>query len=331
MGSAAGAMFSGFDLDDSEFANAVYSTLEEVDERLARELAYLEISLGWPALVQYQGRGIRILPLLTILTGQMGPCPASPALTTAATAVELVHLATVCHGNVQDETSVRRDLSGMNSGWCNNVVILAGDYLSACASRLVSTLGPEAARIIAETFASVVTGQVREKLAVQPTEDPVERWLQLARERAGSLLGASARFGGLCSGMDPHHVERLARFGTTLGTALQISDNLVSDTQRNRSSDVGSGSACSTDAARRRQAKCTADGGTQAMSAGPMAAAGEVPQPLPHLDSVVLAKEMLRGYTDLAEAELFALPDGPANDALQRFVRHLADRVVLAR
>lgn len=46
--------------------------------------------------------------------------------------------------------------------WGNNVAILAGDYLFATASRLVSRLGPEAVQLIAETFAQLVTGQMRE-------------------------------------------------------------------------------------------------------------------------------------------------------------------------
>ena len=40
--------------------------------------------------------------------------------------------------------------------------ILVGDFLFARASRLVSTLGPQAVRIIAETFAELVTGQMRD-------------------------------------------------------------------------------------------------------------------------------------------------------------------------
>ena len=57
---------------------------------------------------------------------------------------------------------MRRGAESANARWDNSVAILTGDYLFAHASRLVSQLGPDAVRIIAETFAELVTGQMRE-------------------------------------------------------------------------------------------------------------------------------------------------------------------------
>ena len=51
--------------------------------------------------------------------------------------------------------------------------------LFATASRLVSQLGPDAVRIIAETFAELVTGQMRETKGAAAGIDPIEHYLRV--------------------------------------------------------------------------------------------------------------------------------------------------------
>src|ERR1700760_4416937 len=87
--------------------------------------------------------GKRVRPLFTLLAAQFGD-PKRQDVITAAAAVELVHIATLYHDDVMDEATMRRGTVSANARWDNTVAILAGDYLFAHASRLVSELGPEA-------------------------------------------------------------------------------------------------------------------------------------------------------------------------------------------
>ena len=142
---------------------------------------------------------------------------------TAAAVVELIHLATLYHDDVMDEATMRRGAPSANSRWDNSVAILTGDFLFAHASRLVADLGPDAVRIIAETFAELVTGQMRETRGPRPDEDPVEHYLTVIAEKTGSLIATAGRYGGMFSGCTPEQVESLHRFGLAIGTAFQIS------------------------------------------------------------------------------------------------------------
>src|SRR5690606_5261963 len=132
-------------------------------------------------------------PLFTLLTAELGPTPHNPQVVTAATVVELVHLATLYHDDVMDEAPMRRGAQSANARWGNSVAILAGDYLFAHASRLVSTLGSDAVRDVAKTFAELVTGQMRETIGAQATEDPVEHYLRVVWEKTGSLISVCGR------------------------------------------------------------------------------------------------------------------------------------------
>jgi heptaprenyl diphosphate synthase len=206
---ASSTVVAGIDLGDEQLAAVVRGGLSDVEELLVRELSDGEDFLTEAALHLARAGGKRFRPLFTILTAQLGPVPNDPSIITAATVTELVHLATLYHDDVMDEASMRRGAPSANARWGNSVAILAGDYLFAHASRLVSTLGPEAVRIIAETFAELVTGQMRETIGVKKEQDPVEHYLKVVWEKTGSLIAASGRFGGTFSGADAAHIERL--------------------------------------------------------------------------------------------------------------------------
>ena len=145
----------------------------------------------------------------------------------AATSVELVHLATLYHDDVMDEATLRRGAESANARWDNTVAILTGDYLFAHASRLVSQLGPDAVRIIAETFAELVTGQMRETRGPRDGEDAVEHYLAVVAEKTGSLIATSGRFGAMFAGAPDEHVTAMRRFGEIIGTVFQVSDDII--------------------------------------------------------------------------------------------------------
>ncbi len=335
VGSAASTVVAGVDLGDDELAATVRDGLAKVERLLVDELSDGAEFLQEAALHLAKAGGKRFRPLFTILTGQLGPRPTDPDLITAGTVVELVHLATLYHDDVMDEATMRRGAPSVNSRWGNNIAILAGDYLFAHASRLTSTLGPDAVRIIAETFAELVTGQMRETMGARESQDPVEHYLRVVWEKTGSLIAAAGRFGGTFSGADSEHVERLARLGDAVGTAFQISDDIIDIS----SASEQSGKTPGTDL---REGVHTlpvlyalreegVDGDRlRKLLARPLETDDEVAEALDLLArsrGMVLAKEKLQGYADLAHTELSALPDGPANDALQRLVRYTIERV----
>jgi hypothetical protein len=166
----------------------------------------------------------------------MGPRPDADEVITAAAVVELIHLATLYHDDVMDDATMRRGAPSANSRWDNSVAILTGDFLFAHASRLVADLGPAAVRIIAETFAELVTGQMRETRGPRPGDDLVEHYLTVIAEKTGSLIATSGRYGGMFSGCTPDQVESLHRFGAAIGTAFQISDDIIDITSPSTSS-----------------------------------------------------------------------------------------------
>lgn len=209
-----------------------------LEERLRERMVVVEKALA--AHVQGRARyvteaashlleagGKRFRPLLVLLAAETGPAPDADEVVTAACVVELTHLASLYHDDVMDEALLRRGADSANARWDNLVAILTGDFLFARSSELTADLGPEAVRIQAETFGRLVEGQIMETVAPEPGADPVAHHLDVVAGKTGSLIATSARYGALFAGAAPEVVAALTAYGEIVGTAFQLSDDIL--------------------------------------------------------------------------------------------------------
>lgn len=171
--------------------------------------------------------GKRFRPLLVLLAAEVGPTPDADEVVTAACVVELTHLASLYHDDVMDEALLRRGADSANARWDNLVAILTGDFLFARSSELTADLGPDAVRIQAETFGRLVEGQIMETVPPEPGADPVAHHLDVVAGKTGSLIATSARYGAMFGGASPEVVAALTAYGEIVGTAFQLSDDIL--------------------------------------------------------------------------------------------------------
>ena len=325
---------AGVEVDDPQLADTLLVGLDRVEDVLHREVHSDFSFVAETSLHLIEAGGKRFRPLFTLLAAQTGPRPDSADVIRAAAVVELIHLATLYHDDVMDAATMRRGAESANSRWDNSVAILTGDFLFAHASRLVADLGPDAVRIIAETFAELVTGQMRETRGPQPGEDRVAHYLTVIAEKTGSLIATSGRYGGMFSGCPPEQVASLQRFGALIGTAFQISDDVIDIASPADSS----GKTPGTDL---REGVHTlpmlyavegTDEGSERLRkllSRPITDDAEVAEALELLragDGVVRTRAFLAEQAAAARDELVDLPPCPATDALAALTTYVVDR-----
>ena len=323
---------AGVELGDPELVAATSGGLERVEE-----LLYREVTSGYRFVTEtsrhlMDAGGKRFRPLFTLLGAQMGPRPDADEVITAAAVVELIHLATLYHDDVMDSATMRRGAQSANSRWDNTVAILTGDFLFAHASRLVADLGPAAVRIIAETFAELVTGQMRETRGAGPGDDPVEHYLTVIAEKTGSLIATAGRYGGMFSGCTPEQVASLQKFGAAIGTAFQISDDIIDITSPSDSSGKTPGTDLREGVQTLPMLYALQEDGAdrlRALLSRPISDDGEVDEALGLLRSgpgVPRARVVLAEHASAARTELTRLPDCPAAKALASLTTYVVDR-----
>ncbi|MEY7973314.1 polyprenyl synthetase family protein [Saccharomonospora xinjiangensis] len=322
----------GLQIADEELLRTLVAGLDDVEEVLRGVVSSDVAAIDEAARHLVDAGGKRFRPMFTLLASQFGEGGSRDAVITAAAAVELVHLATLYHDDVMDEATMRRGAPSVNARWDNSVAILTGDYLFAHASRLVADLGTDAARIIAETFGELVTGQMRETVGPQGGDDPVEHYLSVIGQKTGSLIATAGRFGGMFSDAAPEHVEALHRFGEIVGTAFQISDDIIDIA----SPPDTSGKAQGTDLREGVRTlpmhyalSCDPDPRLVALLAGPLTDDALVEEALDLLrrsGGLERTRATLADYARRAREELAVLPQSPARVACESVADYLVAR-----
>jgi heptaprenyl diphosphate synthase len=313
-------------------AELVQDGLAEVEELLRKVVQSEFHPVMETSLHLVSAGGKRIRPLFTILSAQFGGTWDRDSVIKAAAVVELTHLATLYHDDVMDEAKMRRGAESANAKWDNSIAILTGDYLFAHASALVADLGTGAARIIAETFSELVTGQMRETMGPRDGEDPVAHYLTTIAEKTGSLIATAARFGAMFSDVTPEQVAALGSYGEVIGAAFQISDDVIDIASPSEES----GKTPGTDL--REGVKTLPmlyalqdepDSRLAKLLAGPITDDGEVEEALTLLRAstgLQRARQTLDDYADRARATLAILPAGTARDALESVSHYVVTR-----
>ncbi len=216
----------GLSIASSELEHRVRARLVEVEAGLASAVESDVEFINEAAHHLLTAGGKRFRPLLVVLAAEFGDSSAD-GVVQAAQVVELTHLATLYHDDVMDDAELRRGAQSANARWDNSVAILTGDFLFARASEIVADLGPECVRIQAQTFGRLVQGQIRETVGPSGDADPVAHYLSVVADKTGSLIATSARFGARLSGVSAEIEETLTDFGEQIGTAFQLSDDVI--------------------------------------------------------------------------------------------------------
>jgi len=211
----------------TELYAPVASELTSVKRLLAEELRSDLAFIG--ELSQHVSRfhGKLLRPGLLLLSGQAcGRLRPEHAVLGAVT--ELVHLATLVHDDVLDESQMRRRAATVNCRWGNGRAVLAGDYLYSHAFHLCSTLDSQlAARLIGRTAITVCEGELLQVVNRGNFDLTEEQYLDIVRRKTAALLETCCELGARFAGADEATVGRLRTFGRGLGIAFQIIDDLL--------------------------------------------------------------------------------------------------------
>jgi heptaprenyl diphosphate synthase len=172
--------------------------------------------------------GKRLRPVFTIIASQVhNDLPASEEAIAGGISCELVHLGSLYHDDVMDESTQRRGVDTVNAKWGNLQAILAGDFLLAKASEIAASLGTEVAALLARTIGRLCEGQIEELRHTYNVNRPVDSYLDSIDGKTASLYSTSARIGGLVAGHDRTVVDALTTYGTAYGMVFQMVDDVL--------------------------------------------------------------------------------------------------------
>lgn len=171
--------------------------------------------------------GKRLRPMFSVVASQVAGGPTTEDAIQGGISCELVHLGSLYHDDVMDESPTRRGVETVNAKWGNLQAILAGDFLLARASEIAASLGTEVAALLARTIGRLCEGQIEELRHTYNVARPLESYLSSISGKTASLYSTAARIGGLVSKFDRGLVNALTAYGEAFGMVFQIVDDLL--------------------------------------------------------------------------------------------------------
>ncbi|HEY8392166.1 MAG TPA: polyprenyl synthetase family protein [Capillibacterium sp.] len=176
-------------------------------------------------LLATSGKGLRG-ELLLLSAGGPQEMAVRPELQTLVFGVELLHLATLVHDDLLDQSERRRGRPAVWKRWGAKTAVLVGDYLFATAYRILNTVcGPESMERVHFLLREMVGGELAEETD-RFRLVTANRYLARIEKKTARFFQVAAELGGAMAGLSGKIRRELGEFGRKLGMAFQLFDDL---------------------------------------------------------------------------------------------------------
>jgi geranylgeranyl pyrophosphate synthase len=201
--------------------------LKLVEEALARALESNVDLLSTASAYIVRSGGKRLRPQIALLAYKAcGGRDISQAVP-LATAVELLHTASLVHDDINDRSDMRRGQATVNARWGNGLALLVGDYVFVKLLNLMAAFDSRVIRVLSDCCTAIVEGETLQMLHQGDTGITEETYLEIVRQKTASLFSACGELGSLAAGGAEDDVSALRGYGLNIGMAFQIRDDTL--------------------------------------------------------------------------------------------------------
>ena len=171
--------------------------------------------------------GKRVRPALTLLAGKFYHYNLE-LLIPMATAVELLHTATLVHDDTIDNSSIRRGKPTINSLWGESTAVLLGDYLFASSAYLTaSTKNLRVMKLFAQTLMALSSGEIGQTFTAFDFRRTRQQYYQQIGGKTAALFSMATESGAILSDAPEEAVQALRSYGYNMGMSFQIIDDIL--------------------------------------------------------------------------------------------------------
>lgn len=259
--------------------------IERIDRALNDELAlYEESEFIGPLKYSLEG-GKRIRPVILVLAAECVGGVDENTLA-ASCAVEFLHMESIIHDDIIDNETVRRQKDPFHIKYGYNTSILTGDFVLGLILAICSRLdNSRVTKDLATTAMRMSEGEMIEGMLEASEDVTFDDYLKVIEYKTATAFEVAARTGAIMGGGSEEQIEALTEYGLNIGIAYQIRDDLLDWKNEDKLFNL-----------------------LIKRSSDPRHA-------FDHME------ELLKRYSQKAEAGLRRIPDHPAKDGLENLIR----------
>lgn len=171
--------------------------------------------------------GKRLRPRLVVLSARACGYSGTGHITLAAV-IEFIHTATLLHDDVVDSSTLRRGNETANHLFGNEAAVLVGDFLYSRAFEMMVDAGSmRVMEILARATNIIAEGEVQQLMNCHDPDVDESRYMDVIRSKTAKLFEAACQLGAILSGRPDDEEQALARYGSHLGAAFQLLDDVL--------------------------------------------------------------------------------------------------------
>ncbi len=307
--------------------------MKAVDRLIQERLRSDVLLINQLSLYIINSGGKRLRPLLVLLAARACGYEGNRHIDLAAI-VEFIHTATLLHDDVVDASELRRGQETANAVWGNEASVLVGDFLYSRAFEMMVDVGSmPIMEIMARTTNTIAEGEVMQLLNCNDPTTTEARYMEVIRCKTAKLFEAAARMGAVLGGQPAETEAALATYGTELGTAFQLVDDVLDysasseDIGKNIGDDLAEGKPTlpliyvlreGTEAQKAVVRTAIEEGGRKHINA--------VQQAIESTSAIAYTAQSARAAADRAMGALAPIPASPYKDALYALAEFAVSR-----
>lgn len=221
-------LYSDYSLASSDWSSVIANEMSHV-ERTLQSVIDSDIVTAFDLANQLlSSGGKRIRPSLLVLSALACDRCDLDQMAYLAAATELVHMASLVHDDVIDESSERRGAATAGDRFGNKISVLGGDYLLSKAFNLLCVHGSQE---ILQTLSSTAVRMTESEILQASDEGDLALWeadyWRIIDGKTADFMGSCCQCGALLAGADLATCKALRGYGTQLGLAFQIIDDVL--------------------------------------------------------------------------------------------------------
>ena len=171
-------------------------------------------------------KGKQIRPLFVFLSAGLSGT-ISNSTYRAAILIEILHTATLIHDDVVDESNYRRGFFSVNALWKSKYSVLIGDYLLSKGLELsVNNNDFKFLGILSEAVKNMSEGEITQLKKSKILNINEKDYFKIINQKTASLFSSCCEMGSSSSGANKKNILLMREFGSLVGQAFQIRDDL---------------------------------------------------------------------------------------------------------
>ena len=172
-------------------------------------------------------KGKQMRPMFVFLTAKMLAGEVNERTYRGASIIELIHTATLVHDDIVDDSNKRRGFFSINALWKNKIAVLVGDFLLSKGMLLAINHDDfDILKIVSNAIKEMSEGELLQIEKARKLDITEDIYYTIIQNKTASLIASCTAIGAASVGADKDGVEKMRKFGETIGMAFQIKDDL---------------------------------------------------------------------------------------------------------